>query len=145
MAVRIREATAGDAPAVAALLVQLGYPQDADALPARLAAWERDPASRALVADVGGAVAGVVAVHACPYLHRDGRWARIAALVVADDQRRGGVGRALLDAAHAAARELGCGDAEVTSSRSRDAAHAFYAAAGYEEVSDRSARYRRVL
>ena len=74
-----------------------------------------------------------------PLAHEDGGWCRLSALVVSEARRRTGGGRALVEAVEAFARERGCGLVEVTSGErpEREAAHHFYAALGYEEVSRR--------
>ncbi|GAB3424977.1 GNAT family N-acetyltransferase [Flindersiella endophytica] len=141
--VAIRPATLTDAAAVTGLLHQLGYP--ANTVPEvreRLAVWAASPSDASVLVAVAGAdgcgrererVVGVVAVAAVPYLEKPGRWARIVALVVADDARSQGVGRRLVSAAETAARDLGCVATELTSARRRVRAHAFYRANGYQD------------
>lgn len=141
----IRAARPDDAPTIARLLEALGYRQTVPEVQARLDEWLARDDSSVLVADAEGDVAGVVAVHACPYFERSGSWARIAALVVDEPHRRRGVGRRLVEAVHAEARALGCSDVEVTSRRTRMAAHALYRAAGYAEISERSGRFVRSI
>ncbi|MEU6038231.1 GNAT family N-acetyltransferase [Actinomadura sp. NPDC047616] len=82
---------------------------------------------------------------AIPYLERGGRCGRIVALVVAAGRRGQGIGRRLVEAAEEAAGDLGCVTMEVTSARSRTESHPFYRNLGYEEWSDRSARYLKDL
>ena len=71
-AVTIRPAAATDAPRLAELMTELGYPASAQAVRERLADWLSDPASRVLVAERGGRVVGCVSLHAIPYLERTG-------------------------------------------------------------------------
>jgi GNAT superfamily N-acetyltransferase len=141
----IRAAHREDAVAIAALLEQLGYPQEPGAVDARLTSWLADDSSRVLVAESGGTPVGVIALHVCPYFERPGRWARVTALAVDERHRRAGLGGELLAAAEEIARELGCSAVEVTCRRERDAAQAFYHSRGYEDVCARSARFERVL
>jgi GNAT superfamily N-acetyltransferase len=141
----IREAAQEDAPQVAALLTQLGYPSSADDVTGRLAYWGPDPLSLILIAERTGQVLGCLSMHAIPYLERTGRWARIESLVVDESARGAGTGRALLTAAEIAARRWGCLAIEITSARTREAAQAFYRRMGYSDVCDRSARFHKVL
>ncbi len=141
--VSIRPARIADAGAVAHLLTELGYPQDSEQARAQLGLWAGDPRGVVLVAELGGAPAGVIAAHAIPHFGHAGRFVRVVALVVDSRSRRAGVGRRLLGAVEEWAAAIGCGDIEVTSLRTREDAHAFYAAQGFEDVSGRSARFWR--
>jgi len=137
----IRPAVAADAPRIAELLTELGYPADATEVSERLAYWLPDQASRVLLAERGGRITGCISLHAIPYLEHTGRWLRIESLVVDAGQRRGGTGRALIDAAERLAREWGCVLIEVTSLRSRADAHAFYLELGFTDDCGRSGRF----
>jgi ribosomal protein S18 acetylase RimI-like enzyme len=142
----VRLAQPGDAAQVAALLAELGYPDNpVEEVRRRLAVWERETAGLALVADRQEQVVGIIAVAAIPYLEREGRRGRIVALVVSSACRGQGIGRRLVDAAEEAASELDCVTMEVTSSRSRTGSHPFYRNLGYEDGGDRSARYIKDL
>lgn len=141
----IREVTQEDAPQVAALLTQLGYPSSTDDVTSRLAYWEPDPLSLILIAERNGQALGCLSMHAIPYLERTGRWARIESLVVDESARGTGAGRALLSAAEAAAGRWGCLAIEITSARTREGAQAFYWHMGYSDICDRSARFHKVL
>ncbi|MFI9455367.1 GNAT family N-acetyltransferase [Amycolatopsis sp. NPDC052450] len=142
----IRHALTTDAPAVTTLLAELGYPDnDVEDVRGRLERWARHPEGAAFVAEADGAVVGVVAVVAIPLFEREGSVARIVALVVDETRRGSGVGRELVAAAEAEALRLGCDTMEVTSSRHRTAAHAFYRARGYEDRCEHSARFIRPL
>ena len=142
----VRLAQPGDAAQVAALLVELGYPDNpAGEVRRRLVMWERETTGIALVAEHQGQVVGVIAVAAIPYLEREGRWGRIVALVISSECRGQGIGRRLADAAEQAAGKLGCVTMEVSSRRSRTESHPFYRYLGYEDCCDLSARYLRKL
>src|SRR5690242_7849797 len=130
--VSLRRAKPDDAPAIAALLVELGYPDnEVAAVGQRLARWAREAASAVLGAQGDGRVVGTVAVTAIPFLEREGHWGRIVALVVSAEYRGRGVGRQLVAAAETAAGDLGCVRMEVTSSRRRTESHPFYRRLGY--------------
>ncbi len=141
----IRPARFADAPALAHLLTELGYRQGADQASAQLATWAGDPGGTVLVAESDGSPAGVIAAHAIPYLERPGSFVRVVALSVDPERRRSGVSRRLLAAVEAWANELGCSDVEVTSSRAREDARAFYEAAGFIDLCDGAARFKRPL
>jgi len=142
----IRQALTTDAPAVTPLLAQLGYPDnEVDDVRRRLERWERHPEGAAFVAVSGDGVVGVIAVVAIPLLEREGSVGRIVALVVDESQRGTGVGRELVDVAEAEALRWGCVAMEVSSSRRRTGAHAFYRARGYEDRCERSAKFYRAL
>ncbi len=142
----IRAAEPDDADQVAALLGELGYPDNTvDAVRRRLAVWDEARDSVALVAENAGGIVGIAAVSVVPYLERDGYWGRISALVVAESCRGQGIGRMLTVAAEELARDCGCVVMEVTSDRGRIDAHAFYRSHGYEDWGDHSARFVKDL
>lgn len=123
MAVETREARPDDAPEIARLLGQLGYPTDGDTVTRRL---ERLGGDLLLVAESEGAVAGLAQLHVSPSLEYDRPGARLAALVVDEARRGSGVGRALVDAVEAVARTRDCEILFVTTAEHRGDAHAFY-------------------
>src|SRR5215207_1061531 len=106
MPVQVRDATPADAAAVAELLGELGYPTTATEVASRLRRFGADPASRVLLAEVDGDIAGLVATHLVPRLEEDRPSSRIVAIVTAAAHRRAGIGTALTEAAAAEAREL---------------------------------------
>jgi GNAT superfamily N-acetyltransferase len=137
--VRIREARPEDTPALAALLAELGYPDESESVEARLRGFVRDPSLFVLAADDEGEVVGLASGTMMPLLHEDGSWCRLSALVVGENSRRAGVGAALVAAVEERARAAGCRYLEVTSGErpGRETAHAFYEALGLEQVSRR--------
>lgn len=133
----IRRATLADAGALAPLLGALGYPAEPAAVAARLEALLGSGRDAVLVAEdgtaAGGAAAlGVLALHWGVMLHQPAPVARIGSLVVAEAARGRGVGAALVREAAALARAEGCAVLELTTGKQRHAAHAFYAAQGFE-------------
>jgi GNAT superfamily N-acetyltransferase len=141
----IRPARAADAEALAVVFADWDHALEADAIVERLREWEGTPLASVLVAEVGEEVAGVAAVAASPHLARPGRFARLIGLAVRATHRRRGVAAALLGAVEDQARAWGCDRLELTSSRWRAEAPAFYEAMGYADRSPEQARYVREL
>ena len=130
----VRAATAGDVPELARLLALLGYPIEERVLVERLGAFSA-AGELALVADAGDRLLGLATIHVTPVLHRAGPVGRVTALVVDDETRGRGVGRALVTAAEAILASRGCVLIEVTSNRRRTDAHAFYERLGFVATS----------
>ena len=138
----IRTARPSDASSVAELIRQLGPPEGAEGVEARIAALADTPTDAVLVAEVDGRVVGLVSLHVTPFFNRGTSRGRVTALVVDESVRSQGIGRELLTAAEDAARTRGCVEAELTSAAHRLDAHRFYVRAGYE---DHPARFRKRL
>ena len=130
-AVSVRDARASDAEVLAKLCAQLGYPAEAAAVPARLARLNASGGARALVATQGGDVVGLATVHLRHTLNHEAPLAQLSLLVVDETRRATGVGRALVAAVEAWAREQGCHRVVVTTALRRSDAHAFYERVGY--------------
>jgi N-acetylglutamate synthase-like GNAT family acetyltransferase len=126
--VRIRPAQAADAPALARLSGQLGYPAAAEELAARLRALDGSPDHAVLVAE-DGAVAGWL--HVCRRLTLEKDFAEITGLIVDEARRSAGVGLLLLKAAEDWAKAEGLKVVRVRSNVVRARAHAFYVTHGY--------------
>jgi GNAT superfamily N-acetyltransferase len=127
----IRAARTYDAPAIAELCGQLGYPATRQQIATRLAGVESEPLSRVLVAESHeGKVVGWLHVAARAQLTEDA-CAEILGLVVDESTRGGGIGFALVNAAEAWARSSGCVHIRVRSRSERERAHRFYERAGY--------------
>jgi GNAT superfamily N-acetyltransferase len=126
----IRDAEPADAADIARLLTHLGYPVDPAEVPARLAGLAGPDHDVLLAVDEAGAALGLVGLHRFSVVHGPAPVAYITALVTAPEARGRGVGRALVAAAEAWARERGCGRLTVTSAEHRADAHAFYPACG---------------
>ncbi len=134
--IAVRRAALSDAEALAPLLGALGYPAEPADVAARLRALLGSARDAVLVAedgDGGGAVVlGVLGLHWGAMLHQPAPVARIGSLVVAEGARGRGVGALLVREAAALARAEGCAVLELTTGRQRHAAHAFYAAQGFD-------------
>ena len=129
---RIRGAKVSDAPRIAELSGQLGYPATAGQVRARFRAIR--PASQHAVFVAVSAKEGVVGwVHVSrqPLLEVEIR-AEVNGLVVAEGQRSLGAGARLLAAAEDWARKHGCKSMSVRSNVIRERGHKFYERNGYE-------------
>lgn len=127
-AVTIREAGVADAPGLAPLYEQLGYPTPVHAIAQRLREHGR---GIILVAQRGEELAGFAAV-SCSVHFVSGEYADLEGLVVAKTERSGGVGARLLAAAESWARDRGAATLIVRSNVIRERAHGFYERHGYE-------------
>lgn len=123
--------TAADAPLVADLTTQLGYPSTANETAMRLAAL--DDRSAALVADDDGRPVAWVHVALVTSLI-SGVKADIGGLVVDEAVRSSGIGAELLAAAEDWAREHGATTMVVRSRVARERAHRFYEREGYDLI-----------
>jgi len=138
----VRPAQFADAPEVAELLTELGYPCDAAEAQRRLLELEDDPRQSVMVAERGGLVCGLLGLEISFQLPLGMPACRITVLVVGRGQQRSGVGRQLLAEAETRARFSGATRIEVSSAAARHGAHAFYREAGYR---DGSVRFVKVL
>ena len=132
----IRAARIEDAPAIAGLLGELGYPTEARLVVQRLHALEI-AGDEVIVAESEGVPVALAAIHVTPVLHAPGPVGRLTAVVVSERVRGQGVGRAIVEAAEQMLAARGCESVELTSNRRRTDAHAFYERLGYEASSFR--------
>lgn len=155
-AVIIRAAVIEDAAAVAALLAELGYPQQAGDVALSLQVALADPRQAVWVADASEsiktdapktdatkptAVVGFAAATTLFYFHLGRPIARLSSLVVSERMRGQQLGAQLLTAAERWADEQGCDQLELTSSTKRERAHGFYRRAGYDPSAYRFVRH----
>lgn len=134
----VRDATAEDWPAVAALLAELGRPDvrggdDEREHERAFAAYLERAGTVALVADDGGEIVGFVDLELRQRLNFLTPQAWIPDLVVAERARGRGVGRALLDEAERWARAAGCWGMTLESASWRTGSHAFYERVGWTD------------
>ena len=129
--VALRRATAADAPRIAALFTEEGYPAGASSVESRLARFE-GPDSQVIVADHGGEILGFIALHVVPRFEHDDSFVRIVALVVDSAVRERGIGRVLMAEAERIGSERGAAFVEITAGHHRPAARHLYDSLGYD-------------
>lgn len=140
----VRRATLGDAPPIAELSGQLGYPATPEEVLRRFRPLEGDPRHVVYVAELpSGQVIGWVHVHEVHLIENDMR-AEVSGLVVAEGFRGGGAGKLLMQHAEEWARARGCGSVLLRSNVIRTGAHAFYEKLGYENIKNQKV-FRKVL
>lgn len=132
-AITIRPGEPADAPAIAALFTDEGYPAGPSDIRTRLTRFASST-SRVVVAEHEGAILGFIAVHALPRFEHDDWILRIVALVVDAGARERGVGRALMAEAERIAAEVGATFVEVTAGHHRPEARHLYESLGYDSA-----------
>jgi GNAT superfamily N-acetyltransferase len=138
--VTIREATALDADAVAALLGELGYPTSPAQAGQRLQRIAADPSSWVIVAEVESELAGLGVLQVQNLVERDEPGCKVAGLVVGQRYRRRRIGELLMQALEDEARRRGGKVMGLNTAHRRADAHAFYEALGYEHTGRRYAK-----
>ncbi|RZA24295.1 MAG: GNAT family N-acetyltransferase [Proteobacteria bacterium] len=133
-----RVAVRNDAEVVAQLLTELGHANSLQEISERWVSWSAVQENKVWLASTpAGEVVGLAIVGISPSLYRPYPVARLWALVVRENYRSRGYGRAFLSFIEAGAREKGCGLLELTSNVVRVEAHRFYESYGYSRSSFR--------
>jgi GNAT superfamily N-acetyltransferase len=128
----IREARAGDAPELAALTTELGYPSTADDVVRRLPfLLDRDDQRLLVAAGDNDCAVGWIHVVLRRSLQND-PYVEILGLVVSERARGGGIGAQLVAEGERWAREQGVPLVRVRSNIVRERTHRFYVNLGYE-------------
>jgi GNAT superfamily N-acetyltransferase len=140
-ALRFRDATAGDVPAIVAMYADdpLGVTREDPSDPLPTSYWsafeaiDADPRHRLVVAeDEDGEIVATVQLSFLPYLtHRGSERAQIEAVRVAADRRGQGLGRLVFEWAIEQARAAGCGMVQLTTNTERADAQRFYGSLGF--------------
>ena len=131
----IRRARDSDAQAVTALLAQLDYALETEAVATVLSEIVTDPAHLALVAEEDGEVVGFVNAHFRPQLHHLAPVGTIDELVVERDRRGRRIGERLVEEVLEEARGRGADVMEVSTHNRRERARDFYRRCGFEATS----------
>jgi len=132
--VEIRRAELRDAPELAELMGDLGYPTTAEKMVVRLSAVAAHSDYHTLVAEEAGRVVGMVALRLGFYVETDGQFVTMQALVVGKEWQSKGIGTALVGAAEEWAKARGAKAVVLSSRTSREQAHRFYRHLGYEST-----------
>ena len=135
-----RDAVLADLPAIVTLLAEdtLGEKREDPSLPLD-PAYEQafhfiaaNPDQRQIVAEQGGAVVGTMQLTFIPGIAFKGAWrGQIEAVRVAGRLRGQGIGSEMIDWAVEQCRARGCRMVQLTSDKSRTAAHRFYERLGW--------------
>jgi GNAT superfamily N-acetyltransferase len=129
---KIRRAKSADAPRIAELAGQLGYPATTAQMRERLRGIKPASQHAVLVAETAEhGVIGWLHVSRQPLLEVEIR-AEVNGLIVDERLRSAGAGARLLAAAEEWARKHGCKGMSVRSNVIRERAHKFYERNGYE-------------
>jgi GNAT superfamily N-acetyltransferase len=140
---KIRRARPADAPQLATLTTQLGYPTTPAAVSTILRKMKTGWQNALFVAESSKQVVGWTHV-SLAHLLETGTRAEINGLIVADGHRGLGAGALLLDAAEAWARKHGALEMSVRSKLERKRAHQFYLRQGYDHYKTQKA-FRKPL
>lgn len=142
--ITIRVAQLSDAPRLAPLAGQLGYPSTPKQVATRLRRIFTDLEHIVFVAErTNGEIAGYVDVFLFRTAASDVR-AEIAGLVVQEASRSQNIGRMLMARAEDWAREQGCSECGLRSNVIREGAHRFYENLGYR-VNKTQKSFRKTL
>ncbi len=128
--VEIREALESDAPALAELAGQLGYPSDPAIIRERIHQLGESRDHSVLVACIAGVVVGWVDIVIIDHLV-SGRRGEIAGLIVSSKHRNARIGTQLLREAEGLLARAGLDTVVVRSRTQREDAHRFYVREGY--------------
>lgn len=130
MQIQIEPAQLHDAPQLATLLTQLGYPTSAQQALQKIQEHQ-NPGYHLLVARDGHFAIGFVSLLVYTAIHHSNPIGRITAFCVDESVRSSGVGGQLLLAAESYFRTHGCFKVELTSNLKRAESHEFYRNRGY--------------
>lgn len=136
--ITFREARRADVPALVAMLRDdsLGQGRESADLAPYLAAFDEivaNPCHQLIVGEVDGQVVATCQLTLLSGLSRQGaRRALVEAVRVTAARRGHGIGALLMAECEARARRAGCRMIQLTTDRSRAAAHRFYQRLGYE-------------
>lgn len=129
----IRKAEVRDAGVIQRLLAQLGYPTADGFVSNRLETLSANPDHFDFVYEHDGVVIGFISFHLIPQIIMDGNYALISYLIVDDQIRSRGVGKALEVYCTEVAKAHQCKRILLHSNITRLDAHRFYLRQGYDE------------
>jgi GNAT superfamily N-acetyltransferase len=139
----IRSALEADGPAIAQLTNELGYSASGREIEDRLTVLLSSPDQLLIVADADEQICGWLQAHANLALESGFR-VEIVGLIVAENMRRQGIGKLLVQHAEQWAAKLKSKTVVVRSNVTRVESHSFYPALGYPESKTQKV-YRKCL
>jgi ribosomal protein S18 acetylase RimI-like enzyme len=131
VALIIRDAKLSDAPALAALMCELGYETSSAEMSRRLKSILSDLRYGTFVAEIDNEIRGMIGTLTHASHEHDDLSGKIIALVVSRKYRQSGVGRALIAAAEKDFASRNVSRVTLTTRFERKEAHQFYEALGY--------------
>jgi ribosomal protein S18 acetylase RimI-like enzyme len=135
----VRGASAEDVEIIHALACELAgavgdSPPGFEAVRARLSELLEEPQARVLVAEDDEKIVGAASLWLKPDLAHGDTVVEVPMLVVAEDHRREGVGRLLMEEIQRLAAENGAGLIELVATRRNEPARDFYRSLGFVET-----------
>ncbi|MDQ0116275.1 GNAT family N-acetyltransferase [Paenibacillus harenae] len=123
-----------DMEAMAALMLDLGYPTNAEQMKARLERLGEVNENETLVATIEDKVVGMIGFRKMYYYEADGFVVHINVLVTKNEYQGQGVGKQLIAYTEQRAKEQGANSLYLTSGMKpeRERAHAFYRNLGFQ-------------
>ena len=136
---KVRAATTEDAAGIHGLARELAEtvgdkPPTEEAIRARLEELLDEPRARVLIAENEAGIVGGVSFWIKPDLAHGDAVVEVPMLVVAEDHRRSGVGKLLMEEVRSVASDNGASQIELVATRSNVTAREFYRSLGYVEA-----------
>jgi GNAT superfamily N-acetyltransferase len=136
---KVREANVEDAAEICGLARELAEtvgddPPTEEAIRARLEELLDEPRARVLVAEHGTGIVGGASFWVKPDLAHGDTVVEVPMLIVAEDHRRTGVGRLLMEEVRNVASDNGASQIELVATRANATARAFYSSLGFVEA-----------
>jgi ribosomal protein S18 acetylase RimI-like enzyme len=137
--IKVRAATTEDAAGIHGLARELAEtvgdePPTEEAIRARLEELLDEPRARVLIAENEAGIVGGVSFWIKPDLAHGDAVVEVPMLVVAEDHRRSGVGKLLIEEVRNAASDNGASQIELVATRSNVTAREFYRSLGFVEA-----------
>ena len=137
--IKTRDATTEDAAGIHSLARELAEtvgdePPTEEAIRARLEELLDEPRARVLIAENEAGIVGGVSFWIKPDLAHGDAVVEVPMLVVAEDHRRSGVGKLLMEEVRSVASDNGASQIELVATRSNVTARAFYRSLGFVEA-----------
>lgn len=130
----IREVMPNDTLRLVELSRQLGYSINLAEMQANIEMCLNDSQYKIFITEIKQEVCGFIGLITARWLHRNGSWAKVLALIVDERQRGLKIGSQLLTFAENYVKALGCDKIELVSGlhRRQSGAHKFYLNHGYQ-------------